>query len=112
MLLEIVESMPVSRHPVENSADFSANVNSYFEMVNPSFVTDSDRCEYMCLQGIKSDLENVKVITWENVKEATRKELGDLYGFILDGSSVEDRDVPVNLREFLLAPADVLVLRS
>ena len=52
------------------------------------------------MSGIKSGLNNVKVVTWEKVKEATQRELSELIKYVTESFPSSKESIPVNIMDF------------
>ena len=88
------------RHPVDYESHDIQVINDYSLIISSIFKTDGDLCEHVFMSGIKSGLNNVKVVIWEKVKEATQRELSELIKYVKESFPSSKESIPVNIMDF------------
>ena len=86
--------------PVDYESHDIQVINDYSIIISSIFKTDGDLCEHAFMSGIKSGLNNVKVVTWEKAKEATQRELSELIKYATESFPSSKESIPVNIMDF------------
>ena len=81
-----------SRHPVTSEA-MDDEIRGFAATVNLLLESDEDQFEGIAMVKLKSELNKVKAVTWEIVKQATQKEYSDLLKLIEVGFNVDKQSV-------------------
>ena len=85
-----------SRHPLGDEVE----VSSYAASLSIIMRTQGDNCEAALMAAIKSDLNKIRAVTWERVREATLAQFERLMRLVQHGFPENRSDLPVELDEF------------